>query len=451
MDESTQTMGTQSPTPVPGPTVMTSDSMGGKSNKKIAAIVGIIALVLIAGGVGVWAWFTYGIVKTPEQVFAKMVERSKTINSHAFDATIKAGSTNSTDPSKQDTITITMQGAHEGKALPSAKGLLNIGVSFLGADSTTPIEASFELRLTDNVAYGQITKLPDLGALLFGTTEGSTAETTNQVVNKWAALDFNALQQYLQDTKNQPGLAEEQKASIDAGLAVLTGAQSNNQEMMEQVVELAKKHNLIAVKAVLPSETLDAQAMYHYDLVINKANVFPFWKDVMTLFAPDVYNSMTSEELTQAETELNSALAQVQLGAQVWIGKKDYYLHKFIVTVTPDVGNTSGNPAITMDVHFKDFNTSVDVAKPEGAYPALDLLGSVDAFQQSLMGVSEPTTPDTIITDTEQDNDADDLPDFMEVQFYKTDPNNPDTDGDGFKDGEEVKNGYDPLGPGKLY
>ncbi|MEK7103377.1 MAG: hypothetical protein AAB870_03455, partial [Patescibacteria group bacterium] len=102
MDESTQTMGTQSPTPVPGPTVMTSDSMGGKSNKKIAAIVGIIALVLIAGGVGVWAWFTYGIVKTPEQVFAKMVERSKTINSHAFDATIKAGSTNSTDPSKQD-------------------------------------------------------------------------------------------------------------------------------------------------------------------------------------------------------------------------------------------------------------------------------------------------------------------------------------------------------------
>lgn len=37
-----------------------------------------------------------------------------------------------------------------------------------------------------------------------------------------------------------------------------------------------------------------------------------------------------------------------------------------------------------------------------------------------------------------------------EERFYRTDPNNPDTDGDGYKDGEEVRAGYDPLGPGKL-
>ena len=33
---------------------------------------------------------------------------------------------------------------------------------------------------------------------------------------------------------------------------------------------------------------------------------------------------------------------------------------------------------------------------------------------------------------------------------YKTNPNNPDTDGDGYLDGDEVKNGYDPNGDGKL-
>jgi hypothetical protein len=33
---------------------------------------------------------------------------------------------------------------------------------------------------------------------------------------------------------------------------------------------------------------------------------------------------------------------------------------------------------------------------------------------------------------------------------WHTDPLNPDTDGDGFKDGDEVKNGFNPLGPGKL-
>lgn len=37
-----------------------------------------------------------------------------------------------------------------------------------------------------------------------------------------------------------------------------------------------------------------------------------------------------------------------------------------------------------------------------------------------------------------------------EERFYGTDPNSPDTDNDSYKDGDEVRAGYDPLGPGKL-
>jgi len=42
------------------------------------------------------------------------------------------------------------------------------------------------------------------------------------------------------------------------------------------------------------------------------------------------------------------------------------------------------------------------------------------------------------------DADKDGLNDRMELNF-KTDPTNPDTDGDGYKDGDEIKQGYDPL------
>lgn len=51
------------------------------------------------------------------------------------------------------------------------------------------------------------------------------------------------------------------------------------------------------------------------------------------------------------------------------------------------------------------------------------------------------------------DTDVDGLTDWAEVKIYKTDPLNPDTDGDGYKDGQEVINGYDPLRPGnaRLY
>jgi len=44
----------------------------------------------------------------------------------------------------------------------------------------------------------------------------------------------------------------------------------------------------------------------------------------------------------------------------------------------------------------------------------------------------------------DNDNDSDGLSDRMELNFH-TDLTNPDTDGDGYEDGEEIANGYDPL------
>lgn len=46
--------------------------------------------------------------------------------------------------------------------------------------------------------------------------------------------------------------------------------------------------------------------------------------------------------------------------------------------------------------------------------------------------------------DAPVDTDRDGLVDIQEVQF-KTNPNHPDSDGDGFVDGLEIKQGFDPL------
>lgn len=45
------------------------------------------------------------------------------------------------------------------------------------------------------------------------------------------------------------------------------------------------------------------------------------------------------------------------------------------------------------------------------------------------------------------DSDNDGLTDYEELVKYKTDPNKVDTDGDGYYDGLEVENGYNPNGP----
>ncbi|MFH0805156.1 MAG: hypothetical protein V1916_03095 [Patescibacteria group bacterium] len=52
-----------------------------------------------------------------------------------------------------------------------------------------------------------------------------------------------------------------------------------------------------------------------------------------------------------------------------------------------------------------------------------------------------------IINSSTLDTDNDGLTDEQE-EIWGTDPKNPDTDGDGFKDGDEIKNGFNPLKAG---
>ncbi|KKQ27634.1 MAG: Calcium-binding protein [Candidatus Magasanikbacteria bacterium GW2011_GWC2_37_14] len=50
----------------------------------------------------------------------------------------------------------------------------------------------------------------------------------------------------------------------------------------------------------------------------------------------------------------------------------------------------------------------------------------------------------------DSDTDGDSLTDKEEIEVYKTDPTKVDTDDDGYWDGYEIINNYNPLGAGKL-
>jgi lipoprotein-anchoring transpeptidase ErfK/SrfK len=71
------------------------------------------------------------------------------------------------------------------------------------------------------------------------------------------------------------------------------------------------------------------------------------------------------------------------------------------------------------------------------------IYGRVFVFSaQAAEGV--PTPPSTLAGEI-LDSDRDGLRDWKEIQIYHTDPYNKDTDGDGFDDAFEIRNGYSPL------
>lgn len=74
-----------------------------------------------------------------------------------------------------------------------------------------------------------------------------------------------------------------------------------------------------------------------------------------------------------------------------------------------------------------------------GVLPDADRDGLDDQREKEIG--TNPNNPDT---------DGDGLTDGDEVIIWKTNPLQIDTDGDGFPDGEEVRNGYNPLGRGRL-
>ncbi len=60
------------------------------------------------------------------------------------------------------------------------------------------------------------------------------------------------------------------------------------------------------------------------------------------------------------------------------------------------------------------------------------------------------TVQEDASVDAGLDTDQDGLTDMLETVVWFTDPQIADTDADGYSDGEEINNGYNPLGAGKL-
>lgn len=135
---------------------------------------------------------------------------------------------------------------------------------------------------------------------------------------------------------------------------------------------------------------------------------------------------------------------------------RDNFFGSFLSTFSKDINKV----IIPLREQQTNVGSLSEVINNAGFEEAVFPLSTATEAERNQKIYLTPAIQKTLIADDENiyqappavimiDSDADGLIDDLERKFG-TDVNNPDSDGDGYKDGEEIKNGYDPLGPGKF-
>lgn len=120
--------------------------------------------------------------------------------------------------------------------------------------------------------------------------------------------------------------------------------------------------------------------------------------------------------------------------------------------INQPVGTNVVEPAVT-DIQPADDLTDVSVVEDTDITSEIvdDQVLFGEPIDKDGDGLDDIREKDINTDPNNWDSDNDLLSDGDEVTIWKTDPLNPDSDGDSFEDGVEVRNGYNPAGPGKIF
>lgn len=243
---------------------------------------------------------------------------------------------------------------------------------------------------------------------------------------EWIVFNIDDLVQW----GNEMGASDAQK-TIDE---YLTDSKQKEEDFLNKVV--AEK--IFVFKDLHETKTTASGNIkkFEYKVAENKSD------DLVNMMNELWYDKqMSPDMLSFLEKFLTSAKVSV------WINTKTKFIQEvnveaFNIALSDESGSAQFDFVLNYEVAEA---TPIELAKPE---PVINWLDFSNRMMSQFMS-PENYLPVDADADLSLDSDGDTLTDFME-QMYGTDVNQVDTDGDGYSDGEEVENGYNPLGPGRL-
>jgi len=436
-----------------------------KKNKDFTKplILGIIVLIIIGMVAACFLMPLINIQKkeTPQQIIKSSMQEMQKVKTYSYDG-IMEFDIKTKEGLESFGFDVELSGKADQADINNIKSFNNIKIATDVDDNQ-----KFSVDL-DTMQIGQKKTYLKLNDFDFGVTGMIMGPQINPLKEKWYKLD---LEEYLY----QPYASFGDIIDVDMETYDMNKIMElyNKYELLKFQEDLGDtKIGQIRTTAWIPpaSPTTGGKGedidVYHYKAKLDGIALINFYVDVMEEMVAEInsedrifYENFREikDDIKRFDYVINDITDNINV--EIWIGKEDKLIYRTKIDgkfdkefmtmigdkiikrgdnteekVNRDIENMGDSEiAFNIDVSVFNFNQPVEINEPEEA--------------ENLVKALEKTLGEFMragVTEEEIDTDKDGLPDYME-NLYGTDPNNPDTDGDGYKDGEEVESGYDPL------
>jgi len=243
---------------------------------------------------------------------------------------------------------------------PNARNDAKFSVS---NDSNLNFDLGFNLVTIKEMLYIQLAKLDLPAALLSGPGSNPGQKQmlgiynfVNGLKGQWIKFDLSEF--YRKQELDPKVFLEKQK------------------KFTSEAKKLAARTDFVAAIENLGDANLQNTACFHYRVNLDKNKILQFalaYRDLAAQTFGD--KSFPAKDQQNFETGIKDFLAKCgDLNAEIWIGKKDYYMYGFKTSLEIVPSPTMEKISVPVNASFSRYNEPINITAPQGAKTFMEML-----------------------------------------------------------------------------
>jgi len=296
-----------------------------------------------------------------------------------------------------------------------------------------------DMVIIDQKFYFRVNKLPSMAM--------DVLPALQDILGQWYVFDFPSYEELIEEFR--AGAVQQIEEALDP-----QARREKIEKYKTKALELYRENPFFTITRIGQELEMHSATVHQYVYQINKEQLKAY---LLTLPEAlyELYEledlegqgieKLDPDDLREFESVIDDMLRYLgTIDISHWIDEDTYHMHKQTLDVVaslevPEYSEDTIPLRVQSTVEHSRFGEDLGITAPENSKDV------IEEYKEMGFGpVGSNVSEDNLVI---SDFDGDGLL-YAHEQYYCTDPNNSDTDGDGYSDGSEVADGYNPNGDG---